>query len=261
MTLAAVRQTLIQRSGRYDLETEAGADNGANAYIQEGQNFLDRKCEFKFSRASRFARLLAGQFYIPLSRCRVIKGVWVFSSGVRKPLGKFDYDRLRGGDPNDRDGFRNRLATTTQGTPSYWSPVVPRMSPNPETLTLADLEVILTNADVVGSIDKTYNGVFVLPPPSSATDIEVIGKFYQDALTSDSSTSFWTENHSDLLVMAALRQIEIFNRNRGGVLDWEMSIADYLNDLDKDSVEESLDADMTMGDYDEQGFSTDGEYD
>ena len=41
-TLAEIRRNFIKLSGRHDLETELGLDNGANAFINAGIRLLNR---------------------------------------------------------------------------------------------------------------------------------------------------------------------------------------------------------------------------
>jgi len=46
--------------------------------------------------------------------------------------------------------------------------------------------------------------------------------------------------HPDVLIMAAMRHVEIVNRNTQGVRDWDGSIAAAVIGIGKDLVEEEI---------------------
>ena len=74
------------------------------------------------------------------------------------------------------------------------------------------------------------------------------GLFYSAELVNDTDENYWSIAHPMLLYMAAMRQIEITNRNTQGVRDWEASIGADVKTLGFDLVEENIaEADQMEG--------------
>jgi hypothetical protein len=70
--------------------------------------------------------------------------------------------------------------------------------------------------------------------------VDIRGLFYTDQLTDDTDKSYWSEVHPDVLIMAAMRMVEVVNRNSQGVNDWDMAIANAVSGIGKDLVEEEI---------------------
>jgi len=70
--------------------------------------------------------------------------------------------------------------------------------------------------------------------------IEVWGKFYTEPLQSEDDMNYWSVNHPDALIMAGLRQAEVFNRNTQGLNDYNNAIDDMLVGLDRDVVQQEI---------------------
>ncbi len=51
---------------------------------------------------------------------------------------------------------------------------------------------------------------------------------YQPKLVNDDDKNFWSERHPFILVMAAMRQVEVSYRNTEGQKDWEAAIRGEL---------------------------------
>jgi len=233
MSLLTVRQKFIELSGRHDLVVDVTdyVDNGANFYIQSGQKMLDRMINFRKSKASYFERVGAGVWSVTFPLCRAVKNVWVNNTTGRSRLEPKDYNWLR-------EEFASLITSTDRGTPAYFC--------------RARMRAIEDDSQNLGSfftlIEESLDlhGIIILPPPDEAVVIEVEGLFYSDALTADTSTSFWTENESDILVWASLYKLEVSYRNSEGAKDWLASIKEALKDLDMDEVEDELSDDEYM---------------
>ena len=63
---------------------------------------------------------------------------------------------------------------------------------------------------------------------------------YTEELSNDTDKSYWSEVHPEVLIMATMRQIEVFNRNTQGVKDWDNAIEVATFGIGKDLVEEEI---------------------
>jgi len=111
------------------------------------------------------------------------------------------------------------------------------MQPEYNEQTAAELAVTDANADVVVADHATSEDV----------TIQAEGLFLSAPLASDSSENFWTVNEPELLLKAAMRELEVMMRNTQGVKDWEAAIATELYALECDLVEDQLDDDNVLG--------------
>lgn len=238
MNLIQIRKKFRELSGRFDLVNEDHSDNGADFFINEGSKFLDRMDETQKSWATRFASLALDGFFVEIPYCRAIKEVWTASpTNGRWQLEKMNLQDLL-------DSYLTTLpAEIESGIPLYYSPCVTRSVP--PGVSLSSYQEYLGYVEVT---DYNYNAILLNVPTDEAITIVVHGLFYQPVLTSDSDTNYWSEVHPLLLCTAALRQLEVINRNTQGVLDWTNAISTEMNQLGRDLVEELIaEADQMEG--------------
>lgn len=232
MNLLQVREKFRELSGRFDLVNEDGSDNGADFFINEGQKFLDRLNETQKSWASCFRFIEVGFYSASTPNCRAIKEVWAGTTTARWQLEKLNLqDLIAGymtGMPNSR----------TSGTPLYYSPAITRYVP--EDLTAHDFESFIGLVEIPSGNAHLYNTILLNVPTSERLVVEVKGLFYSIEMTSDEQENYWSVANPMLLVMAAMRQIEIVNRNTQGVNDWTTAITTEMTQLGMDLVEEVI---------------------
>jgi hypothetical protein len=213
MNLAEIRKMFVKLSGRYDLVLPDGSDDGADFFIREGQKFIDKLVEHESSGGLVELSFVVGDYSKALD-ARAVKSVFAVSSdGVRWPLEKVlfsDMNRL----------YSENAENITRSVPVYYSPI-PARSTGP----------------VSGS---KYNGIMIFPPTDSDIVLEVFGKVHAGDLIDDSDNNFWTDNHPMVLVLSAMRYLEVTNRNREGVRDYETAITNELTLLEKDFVEQEI---------------------
>jgi len=232
MNLLQIRQKLRELSGRFDLVNEDGSDNGADFFIQEGQKFLDRLDETQKTWASCFRIVEESLFSAQFSYCRAIKEVWAATTSERWQLEKMDLQDLISGYMSELPSERST------GTPLYYSPGLTRYVPEDET---ADsFESFIGWVDIPSGSAYEYNVVLLNVPTSERLILEIKGLFYTMKLTADTDENYWSEAHPMLLIMAAMRQIEIVNRNTQGVNDWTNAIVTEMRQLGMDLVEELI---------------------
>jgi hypothetical protein len=241
MTLVEIRQKFVELSGRYDLvsSTTTWADSGANFFITAGQNFLDRLINIPETMASVFYAVAANQYSLSFQqRCRSIKEVWVNNTDSRYQLEKKTLKELK-------ENYVGVVSTIDVGMPLYYCIAGMRALETSEKLSLGTF-LNLTNLE--GDGKHNYRGIIIAPPLDVEYIVEVIGQFYQPVLLYDTSQNYWTLEVPELLLKAALYQLEIFYRNSEGANDWLRAIQLEISDIEKDVVEEETsDTDM-MGD-------------
>jgi len=231
MTLTEVRALFELRSGRSDLVTSEGADNGADFFIQSGQRTLDRLVGTDKSWARSFKEVAIDDYYAIFKGCRAIKKVWFANSDGRFPLTKVSLEEMREmySDPPDE---------VTSGTCLYYCEISLRTYPS-DTYVIIDYflgDKIVDEA----TKDYEYKGIIFLPPSDETGIIEVFGLFNSTPLLIDASESYWSVNFPEVLLMAALYHLEVSYRNTEGAKDWMRAIVLELDGLEKDTVESEI---------------------
>lgn len=232
MNLLQTRLQFRSLSGRFDLVEEDGSDNGANFFLNEGRKFLDRLDETQKSWASAFRFIDVGRYSASFQLCRAIKEVWVATTAARWQLERKSLqDLIAGylsGNPSERD----------LGSPLYYSPSLTRYIP--ENALSESFESFLGWVEIPSGNAHEYNTILLNIPTSEKLVVEVKGLFYSSELTNDTDENYWSVVHPGLLIKAALRETEIFNRNTQGVNDWSNAIITDMNQLGMDLVEELI---------------------
>lgn len=233
MNLLQLRTQFRAISGRFDLVNEDYTDNGADFFINEGSKFLDRLDETQKSWASCFKILPVNEFSISFPYCRAIKEVWVSSIG----LGRWQLKKKRLQDM--LEGYLTGLPSSrTSGTPLYYSPCITRYIP--EDATVEDIGSFIGFVEVPFGNALEYNSIVINVPTSAELSIDIRGLFYSMELVAEIDKNYWSEVHPMLLIMAAMRQTEVVNRNTQGVNDWNNSISVETKQLGMDLVEEII---------------------
>ena len=230
MNYLEIRQKFREISGRFDLVDDAGADLGAGFFINEGRKYLDRLDETQKSWGSAFRLLEVGFYSVNFPYCRAIKEVWAASTMARWQLKKMPLQEMM------EDYLAGAIRDT--GTPTYYSPCITRYVP--ENATPLDLDAFAAWMDVSGGGAHNYNAILLNVPTSARLTIQIQGLFYSMELVNDADENYWSVAHPMLLIMAAMRQIEVINRNTQGVNDWEASISKDMRTLGYDLVEELI---------------------
>jgi hypothetical protein len=238
MTLLEMRTKLVQLSGRYDLviNTDDYEDNGANFHINAGLRWLDRKMDHKPMVTRNFSVVAASALSATFEWCRSILQVWVIDpvEGTRTRLEKKDLTWLR-------EEFPGPHSELEAGAPIYYVPFYTKMYPlNPGSTTWAKYSDFNSELDETALDTDVYDGVLFMPPALNEMTLEIIGHFYTKQMTLDTDSNYWSVRHPEILLMSALRSIEVFNRNTEGRKDWELAIAESLMDEDKDAADEDV---------------------
>jgi hypothetical protein len=240
MALIDIRTKFIQLSGRFDLVVSPitfTPDNGADFFIKAGQRLLDNLQDTKFFWYKK--NLTAGQGVIDVPYLRVVKEVWLANAEGRSQLEKKSLGWIR-------ENYGEPFSAQDRGTPIYWAQGVNQLSIAQEALTTANYTTEFTYGadDLIFSDELSgghhYTSLLLAPVSNVTSTLEVLGKFFGSLLTADTSKSFWTEQYPEVLVRAALYQLEVFYRNTEGAKDWRTAIEEDIMGIDHNLVDEQI---------------------
>ena len=254
MSLLSVREQFAELSGRHDLVTDFAAGTytnnagniGADFFLDSGQRYLDRRAGDLKRYAWYKVDVAVGDYKKNFRYCNAIEEVWMADSdGDKWKLEKRDLDYIR-------SIYSGAYGDQSQGAPLYYAPLTVNLGPDQIALKTTDYtdeftydyeELLL--ADTAEHF--LYKGVLWMPPIDEVATLSVKGRFASPPLTGTVST-YWTEVHPDILLLAGLWSLERFYRNTQGVNDYKIQIDEALSDLDKDGVEEQIqDLDQMWG--------------
>jgi hypothetical protein len=232
MNLLELRQQFMTISGRVDLVGSAGENTGANFYINEGRKFLDRLDETSKSWGSCFRFINIGYYIASIPMCRAIKEVWATTTTARWQLKKKNLQDLIS------EYLCSDPAARTNGLPLYYSPTITTYIP--PSVEVGSMEAFIQWVEIPSGDAHEYNTIILNVPAEEKLSVDIKGLYYSAELSADTDKNHWTVNHPLLLIMAAMRAIEIVNRNTQGVNDWNNSIATEIKQLGMDLVEELI---------------------
>lgn len=240
MNLLEIRTQFVKMSGRNDLVSGSN-DNGANFYINSGQKFLDRRYRFPKDVGIYPATIEIGGWYALITYSRQIKEVWVADSAGRRQLTKLSIQDFF-------TKFSNPLLDNVPGTTLYYTPSILRQVPESDSVTVDNWNAVLGYMPTLVGSHYEYNGIIIGPRTDTKLHLEIWGLFYTPELSDNDDQSFWSVVHPEVLLYAALYELEISYRNTQGANDWLNAISIHGNDIDMDSVgEDSSDIDQMEG--------------
>lgn len=226
MNLNQIRLRFRDLSGRHDLMATDSTDT-IDFLINSGSRFLDRISDHQKTYATYYKKLLQGEWNLQFPYCRAVKEVWIASTTERWQLEKKNLQDLLAG------LMTEKVADLDQGDPLYYAPLMTRTIGTPPT----DIDSYI---DTITSSGQLYNAVLILPPPDQDLLVEIKGLFYSDELIQDVDENYWSAVHPELLIKAALHELEIFNQNQTKVEAWEKNISLELDGINKDLVDEAI---------------------
>ena len=237
-----IRKKFCELSGRYDLMNSDLTDNGADFYINAGQQRLDRMQTSGQMQAKYIKQVAAGTIKVFVAGLRSVYKVWAGNTtdGLVE-LNRVGLDWLR-------EEYEEQLSGITQGTPNYYAPAILRPYPDTATSTslsgyydIDDLQLHATVPD-----HYTYSGIIIMPPPDTTFYISVYGLFYSPTLSATlvdatwtQTKSMWSECYPSILLKAALYELESFYRNTEGAKDWSNALTIDIAGLDADFADQS----------------------
>jgi hypothetical protein len=231
MDLVTLREQFIKMSGRYDLVIDSvnWADSGANFYINAGQNMLDRAAGISPEVEGHIWKNISiNDYYITFqNRCRSIFTVYVNNTEERVLIEKKSLDEMK-------DLYSKPLSEVDTGSPKYYCIAKLRE------IDAVDKDKVGVFANVSLTTSNDFRGIVLYPPADTDYVVEIFGMFYQLVLTNDTDENFWTILHPELLIKAALYQVELYyssGRKTQGLFE---DIHYNLMEINKDALEEKI---------------------
>lgn len=236
-----IRKKFCEISGRRDLQNSDYTDNGADFFLNAGQRHLDRMIEGGKIRARSVNPVTAGSIVVPVLGLRAVKEVWYTKTDGTElyQLSKESLNAIR-------NYYESKLSTNTGDAPYYYAPA--QFRPYPDNIASAswsgyqDIEDLL-----LGDTHYNYHGVVIMPSPTVNCYISIIGLFYSPTLSATLSgatwtqtKSFWTEQHPDTLISAAMYKMETLYHNQGAAADSKNAMTEGVLGLDYDFAEEDI---------------------
>jgi len=243
MTLAQIRANFVAKTGRNDLVAGDGTtDDGANFFINAGLRLLDTLQDNPYTKRRYMKDVVSGAYTLSFQYCRSVEKVWMSNANQRYELtGPMSEEWIR-------RNYEVAIADIATGVPVYYCTNVIKLAPSQIDETLVGFtDATYDKGDIVYGRDWTYTGILFMPPADGTYTATVYGKFFTERLAEDANTNYWSNEYPDLLVMAAMAELELFNRNREGFLDIVEGLKNGLNAVDFILVEQEIAGESTMG--------------
>ena len=233
-----IREQLRKITGRRDLITEDGGDNGIDFYINAGLRDLDRRLPVDFNLSRYLYQASSGEYVIHVPNCRAIKKVWMYSEtdDERTELTKKSLSWLR-------DQYSEDWADLDTGTPLYYAPNVDRLAPDQVFQLAGNFSGYSDTSDInFGDFPEkfTQSGILFLPPTDGTYTFNVVGAFRSPNFASG-VISFWTVMYPEAVILATQKALEVYlYRNAEGAKGFEEGLQDIALGIDYDAVEEEM---------------------
>lgn len=222
MNLLELRKKFVSVSGRYDLvvDSEDWADSGANYYLNAGGRYLNRIVDVSQNFAKTGIMLLPGYGSIVYSHCRAIQQIFI-SDGTTYNL-TFDANLVQNG---------SRRPTAYKYSTIHHSPALTE-----ENITCLPLDGL----DVLVAPNRSLNCIVFDSFADRPYLITLYGLFHNTDLLEDSDINFWSETYPQLLIKAAMYELEVEYRNTEGANNWMEAIKADVIAIDNDNVEQEI---------------------
>lgn len=225
MTLAEVRELVLAETGRLDTETKrVGNTTMLDFYINEASRYLDLRPEVDRVITNYRGVVQPGEMSPSLTLCRSVESVWRLSTDAT-------WQQLCKMEMADLIRCYPKLEESDRGIPLYWTPH-----------TLSKFGVTMSDEVGLRLFDTGYDlyGFSLLPPPSVNTILSVYGLFHAPLLVGGEDQNYWSANHPKLLSLAVGWCLESANRNREGMLDFEVAMSTYMTGIRFDKVSQDI---------------------
>lgn len=229
-TLATVRDSFLRDSGRFDLGTVGGEDNGADWFINSAQRYLDRLQETPMSFRRFQSDYDRGEGNFVIQDLIAPKKITIENDFGKSKLYHKEYDELvEIYDPEQEIQY---------GPPLYYDFAIAGLSPELSDLGYHNYAEQFTrqSTDVkFGNFWKTKTLV-IRPVPDVSGTLILYGRFYSPILREDEDRSYWTEEAEQALVFASLYMLEASMRNRDASQYWHSLLGNELNVIDNELI-------------------------
>lgn len=245
-TRVEIAKFFTEFSGRYDLVTDAvgsdytdsepiGAGFFINSAVRNLENLVERRKEFTWERHD----VAAGESFYTLENVKSLKEVWFANSEGRTFLEKVSEGWIR-------ETYPKQTSEVSSGKPCFWAPVSTGFSQNQLDLTAVGGANPYTGDFTYDTDDLVFGdhygkvGILWRPPLDGIYTLSVLAQFYEKPLVEPTDTNFWSTQFPDILVTAALRELEKFYRNSAGVQDFDNQLVRDLRGVGFEVYEQEI---------------------
>ncbi len=240
--LSDVRYRFIVSSHRRDLITggdlSTNADDGANWYINAGIRYLDHIIGHNQKTARFNYAMSIGDYYRLFTDLEdVLRVVFKKADGTA-----IDFSTCTNSGAmtirDFREAYSGAASLWESGDPVAWARTVIRRRGSTD----YSGDGILDYADTSATDTDAYGNIQLIwyPKLEEAMTLEVWGHAKEDNLSDDGDYNFWTTEHPDLVVAAAMRMVHVDMNNKSGVAAQEAYIMPMLDKIDSRQVEQEL---------------------
>lgn len=229
MQLSEIREKFIELSGRYDMQ----GNTKSHFFINAGVRLLDRMSRFAHTDAVSLRQVPVGTTHLVLSDCQLISSVHFIEDG----LTKYEVELIEHSEFVQL--YPQSLSNMPLGRPMFCALGTLRHSPDLLDLSAEDFPVPADYA-LVAADYYSRQALYLGPAASTAGWLRIEGSFYSRDMSVDTDKSYWSVRYPDLLIKAALYQLEVAYRNTEGARDWMAAIVLELDNLDKDALEQHI---------------------
>ena len=215
--LGGLRRRLIEESGRTDLVTGYHnglfTDNGANRYINDAIDILDRECIQPKTDAYLFKTVPAKESIVTFSQCRYVKEVRVLPE-----------------DCEYQDFAHSRRIP--------WRPVDIMLAPEQ----IAETSSTLPEAEndvVYGAAAYPLKAIYIAPCDKERTII-IRAAWYSKRLSADTDQNVWTVQHQGLVIRVACALLEERLQNFSGMSGYYQMVRRECESIGADVLLENL---------------------
>lgn len=204
MTLLEIRTQAVNQSGRYDLVTDTTtyADNGMDFHILTGQKWLNRKSGLPRAFAHLSSTLSLDSYYKELSnKFKELQSVTVANVTTSWAL---TYKTL--------PELKVLYEADPTAAPTYYAYASYRTLKTAASLTIDNFVDLTWPDDTDDKYD--FSGIIVVPAADIDYTLTAGGEFLPLEMSTDTDENFWSEEYPNILVLAALRSIALFDSNK-----------------------------------------------
>ncbi len=241
--LVAVRTDFIETSRRWDLvvnhQDKDFTDNGADKFIKEGSKYLDRTVEHPGLVRRNLQNLAIGSFQLIYEDLIDVRAIYVKTATTIN-----DITDKRIDDDFIKACLATPIADWDSGEPSKWGLNTHLLAPEQA----AETSSTFTAASIVDFEDIEFTelnnlrkkAIIFNVKADAVYTIDLQGKFHSFELALDADTNFWSENHSQLLVLAACYTLERTYSNTSRMRTWLEAMQPEIDAIDRTAVEMEL---------------------
>jgi len=193
---------------RQRVEKIAGVADDTDDIINEAVRHLDLKFETPHSIRWFIEDITSGDFTKTFSDCRYILEVWIANTDGTTRLPLKDLTWLRQTYP--------KMGSSDTATPAFYSILPDGLAPEQFALTSSSFSGKFDYSDMSFGDNFAERAIIFMPPTDATFTMRIKGSWFNQKLTADTDTNFWTVVYPETLVKSTMNILETRQRNIEG---------------------------------------------